>query len=139
MSDVIATFKKTADGLIDHDGVYPNFVVYEAENGSANVEFVERCEPIMVMCRAFDKIHNLKSKKVVFCIDRYTDPEFGIDTKDFLAVYYWDESAWKFGVLEYDDGKTREIRWDHAAWGKWHKRFGDEIKQAMMQFLKVRS
>ena len=139
MADVIATFKKSVGGLISDDGVYPNLLVYEKEDGSECVEFVERCEPIMVMCRGFDKIVNEKAKRLVFGMDRYTDPDFGIETTDFVAVYLWENDAWRFGVLEYEDRQLREIRWDHAKWEKWHKRFSDEIKQAMMRFLKVQT
>lgn len=139
MSDLIATFKKTVGGLINEDGVYPNVLVYEKEDGSEHVEFVERSEPIMVMCRAFQKILTDKSKRLVFGMDRYTDPDYGIDTRDFVAVYLWENEAWRFGVLEYEDQTPREIRWDNAKWEKWHKRFADEIRQAMSRFLKVQS
>lgn len=138
MADVIETFRKTVGGLINHDGVYPNLLVYEKEDGSEHVQFVERSDPIVVMCNAFQKIVQEKSKRLVFGMDRYTDPGYGIETRDFVAVYFWENDAWRFGVLEYEDQVLREIRWDHSQWEKWHKRLGDEIRQAMGKFLRVK-
>ena len=131
---VLARFQECAAGLLDSEGVYPHVLVYEKGDGTGGIEFIDEREPICVLTHALDRLIEERPKYLVFGMDRFSLPEQGVNTKDFVAVYFWDDEGWRFGILEYENEKIVGLRWNCDFW---KKRQEGEIKLGLQRLLKV--
>lgn len=131
---VLARFEECVKGLLDEKGVYPHVLVYEKDDGSSTLEFIDLREPITILCHCLDRLVEERPKHLVFGMDRFSMPEQGVNTKDFVSVYFWDDGGWRFGILEYENEKIVGLRWDCDFW---KSRMEGEIRMGMTRLLKV--
>jgi hypothetical protein len=131
---VLARFQECVKGLLDSEGVYPHVLVFEKSDGTTQIEFIDLREPICVLTHCLDRLIAERPKYLVFGMDRFSLPDQGVNTKDFVSVYFWDDDGWRFGILEYDNEKTVGLRWDCDFW---KKRQEGEIKLGLQRLLKV--
>ena len=133
-AQVITRFQECVTGLLDEQGVYPHVLVFEKGDGTSCMEFIDLREPISVLCHCLDRLVEERPKHLVFGMDRYSMPNQGVNTTDFVSVYFWDDDGWRFGVLEYADEKVVGMRWDCDFW---NKRMEGEIRMGMARLLKL--
>ena len=133
MNHVIEKLLAMAAGLLDEAGVFPHVLVYERSDGTTNIEFIDFREPLTVLCHCLDRLIEERPKYLAFGMDRFSLPDQGVNTSDFLAVYFWDDGGWRFGICEYES-KLKEIRWDCDFW---KKRMEGEIRLGLNHLLKM--
>lgn len=134
VNHVIDKFQHMVAGLLDNNGVYPHVLVFEKSDGVTNIEFIDQREPGMALAHSLNRLIEERPKYLVFGVDRFSLPDQGVNTKDFVSVYFWDDDAWRFGIIEYEHEKVVGLRWDCEFWkGQMEK----EIKMAMARLLKV--
>ena len=132
----IERFQHCVAGLLDEEGVFPHVLVFEKSDGVTQIEFIDLREPVNVLCHCLDRLIEERPKHLIFGMDRYSMPDQGVATKDFVAVYFWDDGGWRFGVLEYANEKVVGLRWDCDFW---KQRLEGEIKMGMTRLLKMAS
>ncbi len=130
----VTRFSECVAGLIDENGVFPHILVFETSDGVSHIEFIDMREPIDVMSHCLKCLIKERPKYLVFGMDRFSGPEQGVNTSDFVSVYFWDDGGWRFGVLEYRNEKIVELRWNCEFW---KKRMEGEVRMALSRLLKV--
>ena len=131
---VLARFQECAAGLLDEKGVYPHILVFETSDGVTHMEFIDLREPVSVLTHCLGRLIDERPRHLVFGMDRFSLPDQGVNTSDFVSVYFWDDDGWRFGILEYENEKIVGLRWDCEFW---KKRQEGEIRMGMSRLLKV--
>lgn len=129
---VVSRFEQCVQAVMDEKGVFPHVMIHE-KNGENAVEFLDLREPTDVISRALNILIDKRPAHLVFGLDRFSQPDQGLSTNDFVSVYFWDDGGWRFGVIEYQDQIARAIMWDNVYWKTVMEK---EIKQGLTSLLK---
>lgn len=134
-NSLLQHFEKMVAGTLDNNGVFPHILIFEKSDSSIQKEFINLSEPYHVLCHCLNRLVEERPKYLVFGLDRYAMPDQGVNTTDFLSFYFWDDGAWRFGIIEYQDEKIVGTRWDCTFWNNKQEL---EIKQALGSLLRVK-